>query len=146
MGAGLLGGYGAFASVLGRFLYPGGGDGGRVWQFVTPLDRLAVGDSLTWTTPAGSEVHVTRRDDTGGSGDFTALSSVCPHLGCRVHWQPQNNRYFCPCHNGVFDAEGRGIAGPPEGMVLSGYPVEVRNELLFVKVEPAPLIATEHRS
>ncbi len=145
MAAGLLGGYGAFGAILGRFLYPSG-SAERVWQFVTPLDGLAVGDSLTWTTPAGAEVHVTRRDDTGGSEDVTALSSVCPHLGCQVHWQPQHNRYFCPCHNGVFDAEGRGVAGPPEGMVLSGYPVEVRNGLLFIKVEPSPLIAPETRS
>lgn len=145
MAAGLLGGYGAFGAILGRFLYPGG-SAGRVWQFVAPLDRLAVGDSLTWTTPAGAEVHVTRRDDSGGSEDVTALSSVCPHLGCQVHWQPQRNRYFCPCHNGVFDAEGRGVAGPVEGTVLSGYPVEVRNGLLFIKVAPAPLITQASRS
>ncbi len=142
--AGLVGGYGAFGAVLGRFLYPGGD--GRVWRFVTPLDRLAVGDSLTWTTPAGAEVHVTRRSDTGGSEDVTALSSVCPHLGCRVHWQPRHGRYFCPCHNGVFDAEGRGIAGPPAGSALSGYPVDVRNGLLFVQVTPKPLVVPGRRS
>ena len=145
MAAGLLGGYGAFASVLGRFLHPGGDDE-RTWQFVAPLDRLAVGDSLTYTTPAGAEVHVTRRGDAGGSEDVVALSSVCPHLGCQVHWQPRLDRYFCPCHNGVFDAEGRGTAGPPVGMELSGYPVEVRNGLLFIEVAPAPLIAEAPRS
>lgn len=144
MAAGLLGGYGAFGSVLGRFLYPSGG-AERVWQFVTPLNRMSVGDSLTFTTPAGAEVHVTRRDDKGGSEDFTALSSVCPHLGCQVHWQPQHNRYFCPCHDGVFDAEGLGVAGPPEGMALPGYPVEVQDGLLFIHVEPAPLITQAPR-
>ncbi|MCY3933365.1 MAG: Rieske (2Fe-2S) protein [Acidobacteria bacterium] len=145
MAAGLLGGYGVFGSVLGRFLYPAG-DSGTVWQFVTPTDRLAVGDSLIYTTPAGAEVHVTRRDDTGATGDFTALSNVCPHLGCQVHWQPQHNRYFCPCHNGVFDREGRGVSGPPEGMVLSGYPIEVRGGMVFIKVEATPLVVPERRS
>ncbi len=147
MAAGLLGGYGAFGAILGRFLYPAGRSG-LVWQFVAPADRLAVGDSLAYTTPAGAVVHVVRRAGAGRSDDFTALSSVCPHLGCNVQWQPRENRYFCPCHNGAFDADGQGIAGPPgdERMALSSYPLEVRKGMLFIQVEAARLVNPDRRS
>lgn len=147
MAAGLLGGYGAFGAILGRFLHPAGRSD-LVWRFVAPADRLAVGDSLAYTTPAGAVVHVVRRAGDGRSGDFTALSSVCPHLGCNVHWQPRENRYFCPCHNGAFDAGGRGISGPPgdAGMTLSSYPLEVQGGMLFIQVEAAGLATPDRRS
>ena len=68
---------------------------------------------------------------------FAALSSVCPHLGCQVHWQPQNDRFFCPCHNGVFAPDGTGIGGPPgdAGQSLPRYPLKLENGLLFIEVD-----------
>ncbi len=44
-----------------------------------------------------------------GSG-FTALSLVCPHLGCTVEPQPQG--FTCPCHGSLFDPQGRVLRGP----------------------------------
>lgn len=41
------------------------------------------------------------------------LSAVCPHLGCTVPWKEQENNFVCPCHLGVFDAQGKRTAGPP---------------------------------
>jgi Rieske Fe-S protein len=48
-----------------------------------------------------------------GEQDVTVLSSLCPHLGCLVNWRPAGAQFFCPCHGGVFDADGRNVAGPP---------------------------------
>ena len=45
MAAGLVGGYGAFAAIAGRFLYPPSGSDRR-WQFVTEETSLSVGDSI----------------------------------------------------------------------------------------------------
>ena len=45
--------------------------------------------------------------------DFTVLSNVCTHLGCRVRWVEEQESFFCPCHNGVFDRNGQVIGGPP---------------------------------
>lgn len=38
---------------------------------------------------------------------------ACTHLGCRIRFQEEKNRYFCPCHGGVFDSEGKVVSGPP---------------------------------
>lgn len=48
-------------------------------------------------------------------GDQTvrALSATCTHLGCQVAWNPKDAHFRCPCHGGVFDAEGRVVSGPP---------------------------------
>jgi Rieske Fe-S protein len=43
----------------------------------------------------------------------TARSLLCSHFGCRVEWRSQERRYRCLCHEGLFDAEGRPVAGPP---------------------------------
>ena len=79
---------------------------------------------------AGSEVT------TGDVDDFIALSSTCPHLGCQVHWEAAHDRFFCPCHNGVFDPSGRGLSGPPgeAGLSLPSYNLRVDNGLLFIEV------------
>jgi Rieske Fe-S protein len=41
------------------------------------------------------------------------LSSLCPHLGCPVNWHPDQARFDCPCHGGIFDAAGQHLSGPP---------------------------------
>jgi Rieske Fe-S protein len=135
MTAGLAGGYGAFGLIAGRFLYPAR-PAQRQWQFVSEADRLEVGESLLYRGPAGETINVTRKAGSGDASDFIALSSTCPHLGCQVHWEAQNNRYFCPCHNGTFDPEGRGTGGPPgdAGQSLSSYALKVDNGLLFIEV------------
>ena len=74
---------------------------------------------------------------------FIALSSTCPHLGCQVHWEPQNDRYLCPCHNGTFAPAGTPTGGPPfeANQSLPHYPLRVEGGLLFVEVGTRALIA-----
>jgi nitrite reductase/ring-hydroxylating ferredoxin subunit len=135
MAGGLAAGYGAFALICGRFLYPARGQQ-LGWMLVAPVREIAAGHSLRFRTPAGATVNITRRSQGESADDFMALSSVCPHLGCQVHWEPGNNRYFCPCHNGTFDAEGRGTGGPPgdAGQSLPRYPLKVEGGLLYIEV------------
>ncbi|MBC8146316.1 MAG: ubiquinol-cytochrome c reductase iron-sulfur subunit, partial [bacterium] len=47
------------------------------------------------------------------NGSFAALNLSCTHTGCSVHWRAQENVFHCPCHNGVFAADGSVISGPP---------------------------------
>ena len=133
MAGGLAGGYGMFGIHAGRFLYPAGNDG-LAWQFVATLDQLQLGASLPYRTPAGAEVVVARQREGDAAEDFVALSSVCPHLGCAVHWEPQNDRFFCPCHNGAFDASGKATEGPPAtaNQTLTRYPLRVDRGLLYI--------------
>jgi len=46
-------------------------------------------------------------------GTYQGLSRVCTHLGCIIKWQPDNDRFFCPCHAGVFSPTGEVLGGPP---------------------------------
>lgn len=126
--AALAAAYGTFASFLGRFLQPSGS--APSWLYVAPSADLFGGDALRFETPSGAVVNIARQE-----GDrVVALSSTCPHLGCMVNWEPHNNRFFCPCHNGVFDPSGRATAGPPAeaGQSLLEYPVEERDGLLYI--------------
>lgn len=129
------GAYSAFAAILGRFLYPARPTD-RGWLLVAPLAELPDGAAVVYRLPDGQPVNVTRAGASGAVADFVALSSTCPHLGCQVHWEPHNERYFCPCHNGTFDPTGKATGGPPgeAGQSLPRYPLKVERGLLFVEV------------
>ncbi len=148
MVSGLVAGYGTFAGIIGRFLFPRSVT--RTWQFVIDVQSVRIGESLTYRSPGGQQVVISRIGQSGTDDDFIALSSVCPHLGCQVHWEPQNDRFFCPCHNGAFDPEGNPIAGPPKdaNQALPRYllKIERNNEhdsgLLYIQVETERLVAS----
>ncbi len=38
----------------------------------------------------------------------------CPHMGCRLEWNPAEESYDCPCHGSRFDKEGHLIDGPAQ--------------------------------
>jgi Rieske Fe-S protein len=44
---------------------------------------------------------------------FLVLSVNCAHLGCPVSWFPQSELFLCPCHGGVYYADGSHASGPP---------------------------------
>ncbi len=142
MVGGLVAAYGTLAGFLGRFLYPAHPDR-RNWLFVQQVARIPPGAAMVFRLPNGSPVNITRRGQGTTDADFIALSSTCPHLGCQVHWEAQNRRFFCPCHNGVFTPEGKAIAGPPAeaGQSLLQFPLKVERGLLFIEAPQAQLAA-----
>lgn len=131
----LFAGYGLFAGMAGRFLFPTKSKEDR-WTFLAEKNRLKPGESMIYTTPGGAPVNVARMGKTGTVEDFVALSSTCPHLGCQVFWEPQNDRFFCPCHSGAFNKKGDATAGPPleAKQSLKPYPLKVEGDLLFVEL------------
>jgi Rieske Fe-S protein len=72
---------------------------------------------------------------------WVAITSRCSHLGCSVLWVEASERFVCPCHGSVFDAEGVRVSGPAprpldrfytrlfEGLVQVGARYSVNNEL-----------------
>ena len=48
----------------------------------------------------------------GGAG-VHALSATCTHLGCQVRWEAADRQFHCPCHGGVYGADGAVLSGPP---------------------------------
>jgi nitrite reductase/ring-hydroxylating ferredoxin subunit len=146
MVAGLAGGYGLLGWVAARFMLPA--RFGRVHQlFVTRVTDVAAGGTLLYQTPDGRTVNITRRGANATAADFIALSSTCPHLGCQVRWEGQNNRYFCPCHNGTFDGTGKATGGPPgdAGLSLPRYVLTVQRGLLYINV-PAEQLSVDRRA
>jgi Rieske Fe-S protein len=135
MAGGVVAGYGGFAAIAARYLYPPRKTA-TGWVFVTDIAGMRVGESRAFRTPTGAMAAIARRTDAGTVEDFVALSSTCPHLGCQVHWEAQANRFFCPCHNGAFDPTGKAIAGPPAeaGQSLPRYPLRIEQGLLYIEV------------
>jgi Rieske Fe-S protein len=74
---------------------------------------------------------------TNDGSEFVALSDRCTHLACRVRYVEQTEQtgepgFFCPCHNGVFDAGGGMVAGPIP-RPLDRLETKVEDGQLFVK-------------
>lgn len=147
MTSGLLAGYGTFGFMLGESVYPVA-QRNLGWLFVCTADRLAEGESLDFTAPAGTKIVVARHGAGVTAEDFLALSSVCPHLGCRVHWESQGERFFCPCHNGAFDRSGRPMSGPPKSanQTLVRFPLKVESGLLYLEAPLVKMACSPHNS
>jgi Rieske Fe-S protein len=73
------------------------------------------------------------RKDAGGG--WTAFVGVCTHLDCNVSFLAAEKKYFCACHDGWYDAEGRNIAGPPPAP-LRRLSVSVEGAEIVVRKEP----------
>lgn len=144
MAGGLAAGYGVLGVMAGRFLYPTETDLVG-WQYVARVEELREDEAWEYVSPAGAKVVIARQSPENSAAAFVALSNVCPHLGCRVHWEPQNDRFFCPCHNGAFDAQGHPTAGPPADakQELTRFHLKVEDGLLFV-LAPLRSIAPEN--
>jgi menaquinol-cytochrome c reductase iron-sulfur subunit len=62
-----------------------------------------------------------------GENDFTVFAINCTHLGCPVNWQPEGSLFLCPCHGGVYYADGTVAAGPPP-RPLTRYETRINND------------------
>jgi len=83
------------------------------------LDKVPDGGAIA-VSAAGLSLIVARPS----GKDPVALSSVCPHQGCKV--APATAKLLCPCHQSTFDVSGAKISGPaPTGLIT--YPVEVKD-------------------
>ncbi len=99
-------------------------------------ETVPPGPRLDWSElPDGARVIV--MDDSlpievSRTGDqVRARSLLCTHQGCEVQWQAERDQYFCPCHEGVFDASGQPVLGPPREP-LREFAVEQTNDYVQI--------------
>ncbi|MCL4489849.1 MAG: Rieske (2Fe-2S) protein [Chloroflexi bacterium] len=115
------------ASFGWRFLYPAEAQAPMAQVLATSITKLPPGTRKTMEL-AGNEVVLINMD-----GKVRALSTVCTHLGCRAAWQDARQQFVCPCHIGIYDADGKVVAGPPP-RALDEFPVEVKGNNIYVSV------------
>lgn len=64
-------------------------------------------------------------------GEYRAMSATCTHLSCTVQYRNDLHQVWCACHNGLYDLNGRNIAGPPP-RPLDAFQVHVRGDEIVV--------------
>jgi len=92
----------------------------------------------TVTTLKARKVFIVREGNS-----FKAISVICQHLGCAVHWTKEKNIYECPCHGSKYYKNGVNFAGPAP-KPLYHYEMSVDdNGKLVVNTEKIVPINTE---
>ena len=66
------------------------------------------------------------------AGELKALTATCTHLACTVQFRGDRSDIWCACHNGVYDANGVNISGPPP-RPLTKLDVTVRGEKVVIR-------------
>ncbi len=124
----LLPGIGIVAKYVVKFLVPRTRD--RVEQvLIGTTGAFPVGASRALDDVYGNDLIVVRVSE----DEIKVFSSICTHLGCRVHWDQVEGNFLCPCHMGRFNTDGEVIQGPPPEP-LPRFAVEKEGENLFVAV------------
>ena len=94
--------------------------------FVRPWDGIT-GDIPCW---------VRRIAD----GKLQVFAVNCAHLGCPVRWFPQSQLFMCPCHGGVYYADGSRASGPPPRGLFE-YDYKIESGQLWIKAGQMPTLA-----
>ena len=77
-----------------------------------------------------------------GDGKFTVFAINCAHLGCPVRWFSESQLFMCPCHGGVYYADGSRAAGPPERGLFT-YPTKVEKGRLMIDAGQMPTLSNQ---
>ena len=126
-----------------------------VGYLVSPLGKqeaarwvnLGKVDDFKSTEPRFVTFSITRRDGwtevqesracwvvPQGNNAFVVFNGRCTHLGCAYSWRVSGEhaeKFFCPCHDGIYDREGRVLDGPPP-RPLDRLEVKVEDNNLMV--------------
>jgi nitrite reductase/ring-hydroxylating ferredoxin subunit len=91
------------------------------WVSLGATDEFPVGEtrlafyknpsSNPWDGQTDNVACYVRRES---SDQFRVFAINCAHLGCPVRWFPPSQLFMCPCHGGVYYANGSRASGPPE--------------------------------
>ena len=102
---------------------------GKVELNVPTLFKMTLETQTGWVS---SEEEFSVYVLTENGQDYSVMSNVCTHLGCRVRWIPEEGEFFCPCHNAVFAKDGSVVDGPPP-RPLDKFDYKVEDGVIFVK-------------
>jgi menaquinol-cytochrome c reductase iron-sulfur subunit len=119
----------------------------NVWRTLGPVNKFPVGQTievayqdpspLAWAGLT-AETAVWVRHNSPAANDFTVFDINCTHLGCPVNWLQYGQIFLCPCHGGVYYADGSVASGPPP-RPLFRYDNRVRSGQLQILTRPLPI-------
>ena len=117
----------------------------QTWRTVGKLSDFAIGSTvsvtfedpspLPWAGVTSQSLAWLRRVE---DQKFIAFSNICTHLGCPVRWLGSADLFMCPCHGGVFYANGQVASGPPP-KPLNRYPVRIHNNDVQILTLPVTI-------
>jgi menaquinol-cytochrome c reductase iron-sulfur subunit len=148
---------GAAAAILAvplvRYLLApvGGKDSYLAWVDLGSVDNFQEGETTLvtyrnpFTEPWNGETDKTpayvRRNT---AQEFTVFAVNCAHLNCPVRWFAESQLFMCPCHGGVYYANGDRASGPPPRGLFT-YEYKVENGKLFIKAGQMPTLSNQAR-
>ncbi|HIK16750.1 MAG TPA: cytochrome b6-f complex iron-sulfur subunit [Leptolyngbyaceae cyanobacterium M33_DOE_097] len=132
---------GALYPVVKYFIPPSaGGSGGGVTAKDALGNDISVSNFIATHAPGdhvlsqglkGDPTYIIVKEDKS-LADF-GLNAVCTHLGCVVPWNPNENKFMCPCHGSQYNSEGKVVRGPaPLSLALVHATVE-EDKLTFTQ-------------
>jgi Rieske Fe-S protein len=73
------------------------------------------------------------------TGEYTVFAINCAHLGCPVRWFAESQLFMCPCHGGVYYADGSRASGPPERGLFT-YESKVQGGKIMINAGQMPTL------
>ena len=126
------------------------------WTALGGADDFAAGETklVSFTNPFTNSwdgatalvpAYVRRTGSGSGASDFTVFAINCAHLGCPVRWFKESQLFMCPCHGGVYYADGSRASGPPERGLFT-YDVKLEGGKLMINAGQIPTLSNQARA
>ncbi len=142
---GVAGGVALGVPMVGFVVAPLARSVPREWRPIGKVTDFKIGQTvsvtfadaspLPWAGVTGKTAAWLRRVS---ETEFVAFAINCAHLGCPVRWLPEAQLFMCPCHGGVYYADGTVAAGPPPHP-LPRYPVRITDGTVEIRTDPIPI-------
>ncbi len=138
--------------IVGYLLSPLRGKAGQgydAWVSLGPLTQFPEGQtrlakfqnpSMSPSDGQTGEIPCWVRRVTGQT--FQVFAINCAHLGCPVRWFAQSGLFMCPCHGGVYYADGSRASGPPERGLFQ-YSYKIDGDQLVIHAGELPTLAAD---
>ncbi len=113
---------------------------GSVANFPVGQTRLAEYENPFTVPWDGDTAHIPCWVRRLSADQFQVFAINCTHLGCPVRWFPESSLFMCPCHGGVYYADGARASGPPPRSLYQ-YEYKVENGALFIQGGRIPTLS-----
>ncbi|MDJ0677581.1 MAG: ubiquinol-cytochrome c reductase iron-sulfur subunit [Calothrix sp. MO_167.B42] len=99
------------------------------WINVGTVEELnKTGQILKEKSPLGPLLIVGKSN----SANLIAVNPTCPHLGCTVDWEAEENIFLCPCHASEFTTDGK-VQNGPATEPLPTYETKIAGKSVMVR-------------